>query len=517
MTLEQSLRRQMKRVVRFKRELRPYQRDELIPFMLRNPKSGEFVDMGLGKTVSATTVLSRLFSRDWNRKALIIAPLRVAVQTWPTELGEWEHTWWMTHSLIRADEDHPGLKPAMRTARQHWQADGYESSAKAAQAARSTHMELQRRQLARGPELIHIINREMVTWLVDFWKDKWPYDIVIVDESTSFADHKSKRWKALKNAMKYVRRVHLLSGIPAPEGIADYFAQVYLLDRGQRFGRTVTGFRERYLIYNSYNRKWTPQQGAEQAVAAKIADICIVMRQEDYLGRDKPLVVERPIILTKPEMKMYRDFMKTLVLTLPDGQEIEAANASALGQKLMQFASGAVYDEERKGHKVHDRKLEDLLQLREELDGSPLMIAYWHKSSLARLQKLLPRAITMDRSGACVTAWNKGEIQDLLIHPASAGHGLNMQLGPGHTINFFDNPWSLELYQQIIARLDRSGQKRPVRVFHQVTRGTLDEKVIGDLRMKRSAEETVRKYIRDLRNTMLNKSSAEDQYESFFG
>jgi SNF2 family DNA or RNA helicase len=204
-------------------------------------------------------------------------------------------------------------------------------------------------------------------------------------------------------------------------------------------------------------------------------------------------------LLDPHEQKMYKDFTKNLILTTPDDVEIEAENATSLWQKLMQFASGAVYDDNGEFHPVHDHKLEELMELRAEAQGSPLLIAYWHRSSLARLRKLLPKAVVMDREAKCVDPWNAGKIRDLLIHPRSAGHGLNMQYGPGHTLVFFDNPSPLEDYEQLIKRIARPGQKKPVKVYHLTTRGTIDEVVVPNLREKKSAETAVRKYIRDLR------------------
>lgn len=455
--------------------LRPYQRDVLIPFLSQHPFSGGFVDLGLGKTVSVLSMLSHEFEHGRIKKALVIAPLRVAVQTWPTELREWSHTWWMSHTLIRAT----GIKD----------------------------VELQRRRLARSPAMIHLINREMVHWLVDFWGARWPYDCVIVDESTSFSDHRTKRWRALNKVRSRITRLHLLSGIPAPEGIEDYFAQIYLLDRGERFGRGITHFRERYLIQNPYTRRWTARPGADKEVAEKIGDICMVMREEDYLDISKPVIVERPIVLDPAQLKQYKAFERTLILPLPD-IEIEAENGAALAQKLLQYASGAVYDAERRIHEVHSHKLDELTQLREEAQGSPLLVAYWHRSSLLRIRKLFPKAVVMDKQGDCVADWNKGKIDMLLIHPASAGHGLNMQLGPGHILVFFDNLWSLELHRQTIARIARSGQRRLVRVYHLVAQGTLDATVVPVLLGKHDAQDAVRRYIRDVRNRMENVNGA---------
>lgn len=480
-------------------DLRDYQENEIIPFLIDNPFSAAFVDMGMGKTVSVLTVLQRLFTLGRIDRCLIIAPLRVAVQTWPTEIREWSHTWWMSFTVIRADESHPDLLEAMRDARMGEKFDDFGSPNNAANKAKTASIEKQKQDLARTPTMIHVINREAVEWLVEFWGKDWPYDCVIVDESTSFADHRTKRWKALNSVRPRITRLHLLSGIPAPEGIEDYFAQVYLLDRGERFGRGITHFKQTYLIppYNRHH-KWVPRPGADQQVADKIADLCIVMREEDYLDRQKAIIIERPIILERDELALYKTFEKDFILSLPE-VEIEAENGAALGQKLLQMASGAVYDADRKWHFIHDHKIEEVKQLQEEAQGSPLLVAYWHRSSLARLQKAFPKAVKMDREGTCVPEWNDGKIKMLLIHPRSAGHGLNMQHGPGHTLVWFDNPLPYEDYAQTIKRIDRPGQKKTVRVYHLITQKTVDAKVVPVLMGKGNAQDIVKRYIRDLR------------------
>jgi hypothetical protein len=368
----------------------------------------------------------------------------------------------------------------------------------AANKAKTAHIEQQKQNLARTPQMIHIINREAVEWLVDFWGKDWPYDCVIIDESTSFSDHRTKRWKALVKVRGKIKRLHLLSGIPAPEGIQDYFAQIYLLDRGERFGRSITRFRDNYLIHRPYQHKWVPRPGADKQVADKIADLCLVMREEDYLPRDKALIIERPIILEPGELKLYKQLERESILSLPE-VEIEAKNGAALAQKLLQMASGAIYDDDRHWHPLHDHKLEEVKQLQEEAQGSPLLIAYWHRASLERLMKTFPKAVKMDREGNCVVAWNAGKIDMLLVHPRSAGHGLNMQLGPGHILVFFDNPLPYEDYAQTIKRIDRPGQAKTVRVYHLVAQKTVDAKVVPVLRDKGNAQDIVKRHIRDIR------------------
>ena len=258
---------------------------------------------------------------------------------------------------------------------------------------------------------------------------------------------------------------------------------------------------------NPYTKVWEALPGADKAVAELTSDIAIVMQEEDYLDLKKPIVIERPIVLEPEELKAYREFEKTAILALEEDQpiEIEAVNAGVLSGKLLQYASGAVYDNDRKWHPVHDHKIEEMKEIVEETKGTPLLVAYWFKPSRERLQKAFPKATLMDKEGKCVTAWNAGKIPMLLVHPASAGHGLNMQLGPGHILVFFDTPSSLELYLQLIKRIARSGQKRLVRVIHLVTQGTLDKLAVPKLMRKEGAQETIMAYIRK-RRTELRKN-----------
>lgn len=481
-------------------DMRSYQADVLVPFLIENPRSAAYVGMGLGKTISLLTVLDHLLSRGLVRKALVVAPVRVAVQTWPTELRLWRHVAWIAHSLIRHDPAAPEVTTAMEAARAEARLDPLGSPQHAAGQARTAAFVRQRERAALSGAPLHIVNREQIAWLVGFHGKDWPYDCVIVDESTSFADHRSQRWKALARVVQRTGRIHLLSGTPAPEGIQDLFAQIYLLDAGVRFGRSITNFRARYMMQNVYTRAFTPQPGAVERVTDLIADIALVMREEDYLDLKAPVVVERPIVLEPAELKAYRKFERDLVLELPDEVQIEAVNAGVLAGKLLQYASGAVYDGERRVHVVHDHKIEEMRELVDELKGEPLLVAYWFKPSLARLQKAFPKAVTMDKEGRCVADWNAGKIPMLFIHPASAGHGLNMQLGPGHILVFYDTPASLELYLQTIKRIARSGQRRLVRVIHLVAQGTLERYAVARLKAKESAQDAVMDRLRELRN-----------------
>lgn len=486
-------------------DLRDYQRDKLVPFLIENPKSAAYVDMGLGKSIAVLTVLDHLLTHGLMRKALIIAPLRVAIQTWPTEIEEWKHTLWLRYTVIRPNERAPEVTSAMAQARK----GDLLSPAHAAGKARTMACRQQMRKLTNLDTPIHIINREQVTWLVEYWATmgKWPYDVVIVDESTSFADHTSKRWKALAKVAMHTKRIHLLSGTPAPEGIQDFFAQIYLLDGGARFGRGITAFRESYLIQNPYTRAWKPMPGAVERVTAKIADICMVMKEGDHLDITQPLVIERPIVLEDDELRKYQEFERELILTLPDNVEIEAVNAGVLSQKLLQYASGAVYDQDRNIHIIHSHKLEELEQIVAENPGEPLLVAYGFKSSLWRLRKRFRKATVMDRTGACIRDWNEGKIDMLLVHPQSAGHGIQLQLGPGHVLIFYDTPSSLELYLQMVKRIARPGQRKLVKVIHLVARGTLERYAVPKLMAKESMQDAITDRLRQLRSKLLRRAA----------
>lgn len=502
MNLDALIARRMSRVVHDRSEMRPYQTDELLPLLRENPFFLGAVDMGLGKTVTILTLIEELVSAGKVHRVLVIGPVRVIVQTWPTEIAEWSHTWWMKHTILRPRDDHPELKMIEERIRAEVRAsDEIRSWKMETQTARAAHKEKQFHDLCQTKTPIHLINKEATAKLVEYWRGQkyWPYDYVVVDESRDFANYKAGRWQALKDVLPAIKRMHLLSGVPAPEGIIDYFSQIFMLDKGQRLGNNITAFRTRYMRRGRTQWSWEPMPGASEEVAEQIADICVVMKEEDYLPRDKPFEITRKVRLTKEEMKVYRKFQREFVIETPEGEEIEALNAASLAQKLMQLASGTVYDSKHKWHVFHEQKIEEMKQIREELPDEPLMIAYWHRSSLARLKKLFPKSTVMDGDGKCVAAWNAGKIRELLVHPRSTGHGLNMQYGPGHILVFFDNPLPLDPYLQLRKRMDRSGQKAICKIIHLVTIGTIDEKVVPVLQAKNDAQTAIRNHIRNLR------------------
>lgn len=509
-------------VVRTRKDLHKYQR-KAVRFLYETPFSALFIDLGMGKSVICLTLLADLIKEGWEGKALVIAPLRVAKATWPEEIKEWKQAAGIEYSLIRAEDDDDEIK---RLYKMHYDqeyarqravgetpavAAGY--ARRAAAPYRQAAKELQRQKQAMSDAQLHIINIERLEWLVAFWERmgreyglKWPYDTVIVDESSKFKDYTTKRYRALKKCLPRITRLHTLTASPAAESFQHIFAQIFLLDRGRRFGRYVTHFLQRYFTEIKQAKKWVIKKGSEQKIAAKMADISLVMKARDYreeLGIEDWLPVKRPIRLNEDMMARYHDFEKTMILKLDD-LRIEAVNGAALFNKLLQMTSGAVYTEEKTVIPVHDEKIEALRELIDELQGEPLMVSYWFKSSLARLRKAFPGAVVMDKAGRCIPDWNAGKIKLLLMQPGGAAHGLNMQKGPGHDVAWFDLCWSRELYEQLIGRLNRQGQRQIVRSHHLMCVGTADEIVYDCLQDKGAGQERLFKYIRAARARYAN-------------
>ena len=405
------------------------------------------LDMGLGKTVITLTALWQLALDSFDvSRVLVIAPKRVAEDTWPKELTKWEHLTGLTSSLVL----------------------GSAAERKAA---------LQRKAF------LYIINRENVAWLVK--NHYWDFDMVVIDELSSFKSNKAERFKALKKVRPMVTRIVGLTGTPAPNTLLDLWPQMYLMDMGQRLGRFIGGFRDRFFLPDKRNREiiysYKPREGAEDAIYALISDICISMKAADYLDMPERIDNRIEVSMSPKERKLYDDFQKDMVLSIGD-EELDAANAAALSNKLLQMANGAVYGEDKKVIPIHDRKLDALEDLVEAANGKPLLVAYWYKHDLQRIKARFKNARCID-TAKDIDDWNAGQIPLALIHPASAGHGLNLQDG-GCTIVWFGLTWSLELYQQLNARLWRQGQKHAVVIHHIVTKGTHDEDVMRALENK---------------------------------
>lgn len=416
-------------------------------FILKQSICCLMLDMGLGKTVITLTALWQLALDSFDvSRVLVIAPKRVAEDTWPKELAKWEHLTGLTSALIL----------------------GSAAERKAA---------LQRKAF------LYIINRENVAWLVK--NHYWDFDMVVIDELSSFKSNKAERFKAMKKVRPMITRIVGLTGTPAPNTLLDLWPQMYLIDMGQRLGRFIGGFRDRFFLPDKRNREiiysYKPREGAEDAIYALISDICISMKAADYLDMPERIDNRIEVSMSPKERKLYDDFQKDMVLSIGD-EELDATNAAALSNKLLQMANGAVYGEDKKVIPIHDRKLDALEDLVEAANGKPLLVAYWYKHDLQRIKARFKNARCID-TAKDIDDWNAGKIPLALIHPASAGHGLNLQDG-GCTIVWFGLTWSLELYQQLNARLWRQGQKHTVVIHHIVTKGTHDEDVMRALENK---------------------------------
>lgn len=415
-------------------------------FVLTHPYCGLILDMGLGKSVITLTALWDLVLDSFDcGKVLVIAPKRVAEDTWPKELAKWDHLKGLSYALVMGTEK-------------------------------------QRREALRQKTFLYIINRENVAWLVDNYR--WDFDTLVIDELSSFKSSKAQRFRALKRVRPMVKRVIGLTGTPAPNTLIDLWPQIFLLDMGKRLGRFITGYRDRFFTPDKRNREivysYKLREGAEQRIYELISDLCISMKATDHLKMPELISNRVEVHLSSAERKQYETLRRDMVLRLQEGQ-IDAVNAASLSGKLIQMANGAVYDADGKTLRIHDRKLDALEDLIEAANGKPLLVAYWYKHDLARIRERFDiRVIDTARD---IDDWNAGQIPVALIHPASAGHGLNLQEG-GSTVVWFGLTWSLELYQQLNARLWRQGQRDTVILQHIVTLGTHDEDVMRALERK---------------------------------
>ena len=421
-------------------------------FIINNPIAAIFLEMGLGKSVITLTAMRKLFETDTICKVLVIAPLRVARDTWPQEIKKWDHL--------------KGMKYAV--------AVGTEAERKAA--------------ILRN-EPVTIINRENVDWLINKSGLPFDFDMVVIDELSSFKSYGAKRFKALLKVRPFIKRIVGLTGTPSSNGLMDLWAEFRILDFGKRLGRYITRYRLSYFEPDKRNAQmvfsYKPLPGAEDAIYDKISDITISMKSVDYLDMPGCIINEVPVYMSSAEQSVYDDFREDMVAKLKD-DVIDAANAAVLSGKLLQMANGAVYDEDGVSHHIHDRKLDALEDLIEGANGKPVLVAYWFKHDLerieARLKSLRIPYARLDKPDS-IKRWNNGEVPVMLIHPASAGHGLNLQAG-GSTLIWFGLTWSLELYQQTNARLWRQGQKETVVLHHIICRDTIDEDVMAALKRK---------------------------------
>lgn len=428
-----------------------------IQFIIDHPESAIFLGMGMGKTISTLTAINDLIrNRFETQRVLVIAPIRVARDTWPAELNKWDHLAGLTVSPIIGTTK-------QREAATHRQAD------------------------------IYTIGRENIPWLVNHHGNRWPYDMVIIDELSSFKNPQAKRFKALKKVRPKINRIVGLTGTPAPNSLLDIWAPFRLIDNGQRLGRFITHYRDQYftpgrrngtIVYN-----WNLRPGADQAIYDNIADITVSMRTTDYLqlpeATHQHITVQLP-----PRARKHIDTLKRdLVLDLDD-DTIDAANAATLSLKLQQLAGGAIYNEAGDDYiTIHDEKIQALTELVDQAAGNTILVCYWFKHERDRILAAIPGARVLDTQQD-FEDWNAGRIPVALIHPASAGHGLNLQTG-GHIMVWYTTPWSLELYEQANARLHRQGQTEPVSIIHIDTAGSIDQTIHQALTRKDTTQQAL--------------------------
>lgn len=420
-----------------------------INYIETHPIAAVLLDMGLGKTVISLTAISDLLFDSFEaHRILVVAPLRVARDTWPAEIAKWEHLQHLTFAVC------VGTPKERRAA------------------------------LMSGAD-ITIINRENLGWLIDSSGFDFDYDMVVIDELSSFKNHKSKRFQSLMKVRPKVKRIIGLTGTPSSNGLMDLWAEFKLLDFGERLGRFITHYRNNYFIPDKRNGEiiysYKPMAYAEDAIYRRISDITISMKSTDHLQMPELITSQYEVQLSEEEEKRYEELKADFILELPEG-EITAANAASLTGKLSQLANGAIYDDDGNIIEFHDRKLDALDDLIEAANGKPLLVAYWFKHDLQRIKKRFD--VREIKSSKDITDWNNGNIPVAVIHPASAGHGLNLQAG-GSTLIWFGLTWSLELYQQTNARLWRQGQTSgTVVIEHIITKGTIDERILKALSLK---------------------------------
>ncbi|MEW8042555.1 MAG: DEAD/DEAH box helicase [Candidatus Thiodiazotropha endolucinida] len=434
-----------------------------VDWILNIARCALWKEMGLGKTVTTLTAITKLMNAMVIRKVLIIAPLRVAQSTWPAEVEKWDHTKHLTYSVV------VGAKHERRVA------------------------------LWRDAD-IDIINYENLQWLIDYFLKlkRWPFDIVVCDESTKLKSFRlrngSKRAMALAKTIRATDRWVNLTGTPAPQGLIDLWGQTYFLDLGKRLGSTFTAFKNRWFIEAPNGYGVVPNEIADKEIHERLGDICLSMKAEDYLEMPKLINTTIDIDLPVDKFAEYSELEREMYLQLSNQEKIEAVTAATLTNKCLQYANGAVYLTDDNGRPttqwrtVHDAKLEAMDSVIAEATGAPILVAYNFKSDLARLKERYKHAVVLDKNPETIERWNKGEIQLLLAHPASAGHGLNLQAG-GNIIVWYGLKWSLELCQLFVARLYRQGQEKSVFIYHLVVNNTIDEQVMEAIEHKRTVQD----------------------------
>lgn len=429
--------------------------------IIDTPYIALFLEMGLGKTVSTLTAIDLLLNDYFDsQKILVIAPLRVADDTWAREVEKWDHLKHLSISKILGSVD-------------------------------------QRRKALKQDADIWVINRENVVWLVSELGTSWDFDTVVIDELSSFKNSSSKRFRALRRVRPMMKRVIGLTGTPAPNSLIDLWPQIYLLDKGERLGKTITAYRDRYFIPGERSGhvvyKWHQKKESEERIYEAIKDISVSMKSEDWL--DLPPRIDRNVVvrLSDKAKEQYKKLERDLLLPFQDS-DVVASTAAVLSNKLLQMASGAVYDEDRGIKEIHEAKLDALEDLIEAAQGKPIMIFYNFKHSLSRIQERFPQARTLRKGkdgNKDIADWNSDKIELLLLHPKSAGHGLNLQESSCQNVIWYDQIWSLEEDQQANARVHRQGQRNSVVVMRLVAQGTMDEDAVAALERKANGQEAL--------------------------
>lgn len=424
-----------------------------IDFIKTHPVAGLFLGMGMGKTISTLTALNTMMFDSFQvARCLVVAPLRVARDTWPAELTKWEHLKHLRASVI------------VGTAKE-------------------------RRQAIHTDADIYVINRENLPWLIKELGDDWPYDCVVIDELSSFKNHKAARFKALMSRRKHMRRIIGLTGTPAPNSLEDLWAPFKLFDGGKRLLPYITHFRERYFDPDKRNGyqvfSWKLKPGAEDEIYEAISDVTVSMKTTDHLDLPPLTTSSRVVHLDKAEREVYNQLKKDMLVHV-DGEVIDAGSAATLSNKLLQLSSGAIYADEARTVTVHSQKIDALEDIVEAANGHTVLVAYWFKHELERLLRHFPQGRLLS-TAEDMSDWCSGKIPLAFIHPASAGHGLNLQSG-GHILVWHTVPWSLELYEQTNARLFRQGQTEPVSIIHIEAANTIDQQVIKSLETKNQTQ-----------------------------
>lgn len=424
-------------------------------FIINHPVSAVLLEMGLGKSVISLSAINELMLDYFDvSRTLVIAPLRVANSTWPDEIKKWDHLKHLNYSVVIGSEK-------------------------------------ERLDALRKPAHIYLINRENVDWLITKSGVSWKFDMVVIDELSSFKSYQAKRFKSLLKVRPKIKRIVGLTGTPSSNGLMDLWAEFRLLDMGERLGRYITYYRQNFFVPDKRNQQmifsYKPKEGSEKMIYSLISDITISMKSKDFLKMPECVMNEVVVSLSDKEQKLYDSLKQDMVLFLEEN-EIDAINAAALSNKLLQMSNGAVYNDDKESLHIHDRKLDALEDLIEGANGKPVLVAYWFKHDLEKIKDRFD--VRKIKSAKDISDWNEGKIPVALIHPASAGHGLNLQAG-GSTLIWFGLTWSLELYQQTNARLYRQGQDSTVVIHHILTKGTIDEDVMKALKAKEKIQDAL--------------------------